>query len=54
MQSWLTSAVILIALFAGFVALVFWAWDKRQKPEFDAASHLPLEEDSTDTELTDK
>lgn len=43
MQNWLSSAVILIALFGGFIALVFWAWGKSQKPAFEAASYLPLE-----------
>jgi cytochrome c oxidase cbb3-type subunit 4 len=28
-----------------FVWLVFWAWSKARKADFDAAARLPLEED---------
>jgi len=28
-----------------FIALVFWAYSRRRKPDFDAAARLPLEED---------
>ena len=34
--------VVLIIAFLGTWA---WAWSKKRKPEFDAASRLPLEED---------
>jgi cytochrome c oxidase cbb3-type subunit IV len=33
-------------LFAAFLLLWLWAYSARRKPGFDAASRLPLEEDS--------
>jgi cytochrome c oxidase cbb3-type subunit 4 len=29
-----------------FVGIVAWAWSRKRKPDFDAASRLPLEEDA--------
>ena len=37
-----TVLILLIIAFAGIWA---WAWSRKRKPEFDAASRLPLEED---------
>jgi cytochrome c oxidase cbb3-type subunit IV len=28
-----------------FLWLIAWAWSKRRAPEFDAAAHVPLEEE---------
>ena len=28
-----------------FIALIFWAWSKRRKSEFDQAARLPLDDD---------
>ena len=36
--------LILFVLFAG---LLFWSYSKRRRQEFDAASQLPLENDSS-------
>ena len=41
----LARGVVLILLIIGFVAIWAWAWSKKRKPEFLAASMLPLEED---------
>lgn len=35
----------LLAMVA-FVAVVGWAWSRKRKADFDAASRLPLEEDA--------
>lgn len=40
----LTTGLMLIALMIMFVALCIWAWSAKQKPAFDQASLLPLEE----------
>jgi len=37
--------LITLALFIAFVALVFWAFSKRRKAEFDKMARMPLEED---------
>ena len=34
----LITAVLLFA----FIALCFWAWSRKRKPEFDAAAQIPL------------
>jgi cytochrome c oxidase cbb3-type subunit 4 len=39
----------LLALLA-FVGVVWWAWSGRQKPKFDQAAHMPLEEDLEENE----
>lgn len=40
-----TGIFTVIALIA-FIAGVAWAYGKRRKPEFDAASRIPLEDQS--------
>ncbi len=45
MPEYLSSAVVLIALFACFIGLVIWAWSKNRNSTFNHASHLPLEDD---------
>jgi cytochrome c oxidase cbb3-type subunit 4 len=37
--------VLTAILMALFIALVFWAYSRRRKPDFDAAARLPLEDD---------
>ena len=37
--------LITLALFVAFVALVFWAFSKRRKAEFDKLARMPLEDD---------
>ncbi|MBT8140825.1 MAG: cbb3-type cytochrome c oxidase subunit 3 [Gammaproteobacteria bacterium] len=45
MQNWLSSAIILVCLFAAFIALVIWAWSSKRRPDFQAASEMPLQDD---------
>ena len=37
--------LITAALFIAFLALVFWAYCKRRKADFDELARLPLEDD---------
>jgi cytochrome c oxidase cbb3-type subunit 4 len=37
--------LVTLALFVAFVALVFWAFSKRRKADFDELSRMPLEDD---------
>ena len=41
----LARGLVLILLIIAFVGIWAWAWSKNRKPEFHAASMLPLEED---------
>jgi len=41
----LARGAVLILLIIGFLGIWAWAWSKKRKPEFHAASMLPLEED---------
>jgi cytochrome c oxidase cbb3-type subunit 4 len=41
----LARGVVLILLIIAFIGIWAWAWSKKRKPEFRAASMLPLEED---------
>ncbi len=34
------------ALFAVFVAIVFWAWNGKRRERFNEASRIPLEDDT--------
>ena len=36
---------VLILLIIAFLGIWAWAWSRKRKPEFHAASMLPLEED---------
>ena len=38
--------LITAALFVAFLALVFWAYSKRRKADFDELARMPLEDDS--------
>ena len=38
--------LITAALFIEFLALVFWAYSKRRKADFDKLARMPLEDDS--------
>jgi cytochrome c oxidase cbb3-type subunit 4 len=49
----LARGVVLVLLIVGFLAIWAWAWSKKRKPEFHAASMLPLEEDSGRVPQTD-
>jgi len=35
-----------LALFALFIAIVFWAWSGKRKSEFEQAARLPLDDDN--------
>ncbi len=37
--------LITAALFIAFLALVFWAYSKRRKADFDELARMPLEDD---------
>jgi cytochrome c oxidase cbb3-type subunit IV len=37
--------LITAALFIAFLALVFWAYSKRRKADFDVLARMPLEDD---------
>ena len=37
--------MITAALFIAFLALVFWAYSKRRKADFDVLARMPLEDD---------
>jgi cytochrome c oxidase cbb3-type subunit 4 len=37
--------LVTLALLVAFVALVFWAWSRKRKADFDEAAKLPLEDD---------
>ena len=41
----LVRAAVLILLIVGFLGIWAWAWSKKRKADFHAASMLPLEED---------
>lgn len=41
----LARGILLILLIIAFLGVWAWAWSKKRKPEFHAASMLPLEED---------
>jgi cytochrome c oxidase cbb3-type subunit 4 len=41
----LARGAVLILLNLAFLGIWAWAWSKNRKPEFHAASMLPLEED---------
>jgi cytochrome c oxidase cbb3-type subunit 4 len=41
----LARGVALILLIIAFLGVWAWAWSRKRKPEFHAASMLPLEED---------
>ena len=38
--------LITLTLFIAFLALVFWAYSKRRKADFDELARMPLEDDS--------
>ncbi len=38
--------LITVALLIAFIALVFWAYSKRRKADFDELARMPLEDDS--------
>lgn len=43
------TGIATVVLFVAFIGGVAWAYSKRRKPEFDAASRIPLEDQSENT-----
>lgn len=43
----LVRGVLTAVLFAAFIALWFWAWSSKRRPDFTAAALLPLEDESS-------
>jgi cytochrome c oxidase cbb3-type subunit IV len=41
----LARGAVLVLLIIAFLGIWAWAWSRKRKPEFHAASMLPLEED---------
>ena len=41
----LARGILLVLLIIAFISIWGWAWSRKRKPEFLAASMLPLEED---------
>lgn len=41
----LLRSVITAVLFVVFLGIVFWAWSKGKREDFEAAARLPLEDD---------
>jgi cytochrome c oxidase cbb3-type subunit IV len=39
--------VLTVVLMALFIGLVFWAYSRNRKDDFDAAARLPLDDDET-------
>ena len=42
----LLRGLITVFVFSAFMGLVWWAWSGRRRFDFDAAAHLPLENDA--------
>lgn len=42
----LVRGLITVAMLALFIGLWFWSWSKKRTVEFEAASRVPLEDDS--------
>jgi cytochrome c oxidase cbb3-type subunit 4 len=40
--------VITVLAFAAFIGIVFWAYSRKRKREFDEAANLPFREDDLD------
>ena len=41
-------------LFVVFIGIVWWAWSSRRKTDFEAAAHLPLDDDLAEQEMARK
>jgi cbb3-type cytochrome oxidase subunit 3 len=37
-------SIITVLMFGSFIALWFWAWRRENKPSYDAAARLPLDD----------
>lgn len=37
--------LLTLALFTAFICLWIWAWSKQRRADFEAAAHLPLEDE---------
>lgn len=45
----MSTGIFTVTAFLAFVAGVAWAYSKKRKPDFDAASRIPLEDQSENT-----
>jgi cytochrome c oxidase cbb3-type subunit 4 len=41
------SGLITLAAFISFIGIAVWAWSRRNRARFEAASRLPLEDEDT-------
>ena len=41
------SGIVTLVAFLSFLGIVFWAYSRRNRPRFDAASRLPLEDEAS-------
>lgn len=47
----LMRSVITTVLFLVFIGIVWWAWSKGRRADFEAAARLPLEDDLAEQQL---
>lgn len=45
-------SVITAVLFVVFIGIVFWAWGKGRRADFEAAARLPLDDDLAEQQLS--
>ncbi len=48
MDAGIVGSIITLLFFLVFVAIIWWAYSTRNKDKFEAAAHLPFEEDPID------
>ncbi|MBB5015155.1 cbb3-type cytochrome oxidase subunit 3 [Rehaibacterium terrae] len=46
MNTGIVNGLITAVLLAAFIGGWIWAWSSKRKPDFEAASRLPLEEET--------
>jgi len=44
-------SIVTVSLFVLFIALIFWAWSKNRKQEFEEAANIPFEGSDISEEL---
>ncbi len=47
----LMRSVITAVLFVVFIGIVWWAWSKGRRADFEAAARLPLDDDLAEQQL---
>jgi len=48
MDTGILSGIVTAVLLIVFLGIVAWAWNRRRKPDFDAAARLPLDDNDGD------